>query len=147
MVSIQIPAFIPSDFVSNLSARLDYYQKIEMIKNLKNLEDISENIRDRFGPAPEVLNNLIYIKKLSLIGQELGIESIKRQQQMILIMFHSEIGTLANRLKKYLQKNIRIGHKQLTVHLPPSSGHDIKLFLDNILNQLRQFKESIETNI
>ena len=62
-------------------------------------------------------------------------------------MFNSEIGTLANRLKKYLQKNIKIGHRQLTVYLPPRSGGDIKLFIDNVLNQLEQFRKSIEINI
>ena len=48
---------------------------------------------------------------------------------------------------KYLQKNIKIGHRQLTVYLPPRSGGDIKLFIDNVLNQLEQFRKSIEINI
>ena len=147
LVSIAIPAHIPSDYISNLSARLDFYKEIEMAETCKQLKSISASLRDRFGALPEPINNLIYIKKVSLIGQKLGIESIQKQQGMILIMFNSEIGTLANRLKKYLQKNIKIGHRQLTVYLPPRSGGDIKLFIDNVLNQLEQFRKSIEINI
>ena len=147
LVSIAIPAHIPSDYISNLSARLDFYKEIEMAETFKQLKNISASLRDRFGALPEPINNLIYIKKVSLIGQKLGIESIQKQQGMILIMFNSEIGTLANRLKKYLQKNIKIGHRQLTVYLPPRSGGDIKLFIDNVLNQLEQFRKSIEINI
>ena len=147
LVSIAIPAHIPSDFISNLSARLDFYKEIETAETLEQLKNISESLRDRFGSLPEPIKNLIYIKRVSLIGQGIGIESIQRQQGMILIMFNSEIGTLANRLKKYLQKNIKIGHRQLTVYLPPRSGGDIKLFIDNVLSQLGQFIKSIETNI
>lgn len=67
---------IPEEYVSNISERLGLYAKLDGIKNEAELEKFASMLTDRFGPIPEVVNELMETVRLRWIAEKLGIEKL-----------------------------------------------------------------------
>src|SRR4030042_1827161 len=56
-VGLPLAAFIPEEYIPDLSARLGFYQRLAVAKLTQDVESIARELSDRFGPPPgEVVN-------------------------------------------------------------------------------------------
>ncbi len=67
---------IPDDYVNNVNERLSLYQELDNLKNLTELETFALQLKDRFGPLPKEVNELIISFQLRWLAQDLGLERI-----------------------------------------------------------------------
>ena len=82
-VTIDIPgdALIPQDYVATQDQRFDLYRRLSIAKTENEIDEISIEIKDRFGIMPTVCENLIEITKLRVACQLVGISSVLRSRQ------------------------------------------------------------------
>lgn len=91
-IILHIDAYIPDKYIP------DGYQKIQMYKRIKAMEDpnefeeIIDELHDRFGDMPEETHRLLRIARIKAWSMEIGIASIKEKQKIISITL-SEEGT------------------------------------------------------
>jgi transcription-repair coupling factor (superfamily II helicase) len=76
VIETDLEILIPEHYVTNISERLQLYSTLDNIKNEKTLNEFRDSLRDRFGPIPEPVEQLIYSVELRWIGEELGFEKI-----------------------------------------------------------------------
>ncbi len=76
-ISINIPAFIPEDYMSEVSQRLYFYKKLSSVKNQQDIASVEEEINDRYGAAPEETKNLFSLMEIKLLLAPLNVSSIK----------------------------------------------------------------------
>lgn len=76
VIETDLEILIPENYVFNISERLQLYSNIDNIKSEKDLDTFKESIRDRFGPLPEPVQQLIDSVRLRWIGEKLGFEKI-----------------------------------------------------------------------
>jgi transcription-repair coupling factor (superfamily II helicase) len=62
--------------VSSISERLSLYTKLDDIKDETELEEFQKTIRDRFGPIPSELEDMVKIVRIRWSAESLGIEKI-----------------------------------------------------------------------
>jgi transcription-repair coupling factor (superfamily II helicase) len=67
-----VPAHIPEDFIFEASERLHYYRVLSMCARPREIDEIMQEIRDRFGPIPPALETFGEILKLKFTIRELG---------------------------------------------------------------------------
>ncbi len=67
---------IPDDYVNNVAERLSLYQEMDNLKSKEELEVFAERLRDRFGPIPPQVEELVQSFELRWLAQELGLEKI-----------------------------------------------------------------------
>ncbi|WP_231702171.1 transcription-repair coupling factor [Desulfoplanes formicivorans] len=67
-----VPAHIPEGFIVDASERLHYYRVLSMCVRTHEIDDIIQEIRDRFGPIPPALETFAEILKLKFTIRELG---------------------------------------------------------------------------
>ncbi|PPR16207.1 MAG: Transcription-repair-coupling factor [Alphaproteobacteria bacterium MarineAlpha9_Bin3] len=72
-INLQAPALIPEDYILDLSIRLQTYRRLGNINNIKEFENFSIELIDRFGNIPKELNYLIKVMKIKLNCEESGI--------------------------------------------------------------------------
>jgi transcription-repair coupling factor (superfamily II helicase) len=65
-IEINIPAYLPKEYIENDEVRLYFYEKITNAKTLNEIEIIENEITDRFGKLPKEAENLINAYKLKL---------------------------------------------------------------------------------
>ncbi|MCU0348200.1 MAG: transcription-repair coupling factor, partial [Saprospiraceae bacterium] len=75
-VDTDVEMHIPSEYVSSVSERLLLYTAIDDIQSEAELETFSENLKDRFGPVPEPVQELFDGLRLRWIARELGFERV-----------------------------------------------------------------------
>ncbi len=76
VIETDLEILIPDDYVSNTSERIQLYANLDNIKDEKALLKFRDALKDRFGPIPESVVQLINSVQLRWIGEELGFEKI-----------------------------------------------------------------------
>jgi transcription-repair coupling factor (superfamily II helicase) len=75
-VSLDVPAFLPDDYVPMQDLKLDVYRRLTKAPDAAAIEALADEVRDRFGPLPTAASAYFDLAKLRLLGAELGIESM-----------------------------------------------------------------------
>lgn len=89
-LDLHVSAYIPSAYISDHAQKIDFYKRIYDSFSAVELQEIKQELVDRFGPAPVPVNNLIRVALLRGLAVELGIESI-RQAKKTIIQFGSGV--------------------------------------------------------
>ena len=77
-------AYIPEDFISSESQRIDVYRRIASIQKEEDLRDVTDEIIDRWGDIPKPVANLLDVSLLRAIGCDAGMEKIVRRGTNVL---------------------------------------------------------------
>jgi transcription-repair coupling factor (superfamily II helicase) len=75
-VSIDVPHFLPDDYVTAQDAKLDVYRRLSRAESQADIEALRAELRDRFGPPPPPAEAMLALASLRVGGGALGIEGI-----------------------------------------------------------------------
>jgi transcription-repair coupling factor (superfamily II helicase) len=75
-VSLDLPSYLPDDFVPSQEAKLDVYRRLTSTTDVTGIEGLRHELRDRFGPLPAPALHLFAVAMLRVVGGRLGIEGI-----------------------------------------------------------------------
>jgi transcription-repair coupling factor (superfamily II helicase) len=75
-VQLDVPAYLPDDYVTSAEAKLDVYRRLTAVSAPEEIEAVRTEVRDRFGPLPAAAEAFFAGAQLRLVGGRLGIESI-----------------------------------------------------------------------
>ncbi|MHB8793376.1 MAG: transcription-repair coupling factor [Thermoleophilia bacterium] len=75
-LEIDMDAYIPADYIPFEAARIDVHHRIAGARDEEKLESIREELRDRFGEVPEVVENLLEMQAIRLKGAVIGAATI-----------------------------------------------------------------------
>lgn len=75
-VSLDLPAFLPDDFIPSQDAKLDIYRRLTNLTEAADVEQVRQEVRDRFGPLPPAADGFFATSLLRVLGGALEIESI-----------------------------------------------------------------------
>jgi transcription-repair coupling factor (superfamily II helicase) len=75
-VETDLEILIPDEYVNSITERLSLYNKLDNIKSEEKLILFTEEIKDRFGPIPEPVLELIDSVRLRWLAQQAGFEKL-----------------------------------------------------------------------
>jgi transcription-repair coupling factor (superfamily II helicase) len=75
-VSLDVPAYLPDEFISSQDAKLDVYRRLSASTSPEAIEELRIEVRDRFGPLPPPAEAFFSTAILRLVGGSLGIDGI-----------------------------------------------------------------------
>jgi transcription-repair coupling factor (superfamily II helicase) len=78
-------ACIPYQYIEDETLRVSAYRKIAEALSTEEIERISEEFRDRFGPLPSQVERLLKIAKLRIIASTCNISCIEVRERKIMI--------------------------------------------------------------
>jgi transcription-repair coupling factor (superfamily II helicase) len=102
-----IPAYIPDSFVDDENERLLLYRRMARAASLAGLNEIRDEMRDRFGPIPTLVENLLAAMNLRRQMREMMIVSALLKQTQLEIKFHPEAPLDTERLEATANANRR----------------------------------------
>lgn len=86
-IETDLEILIPDDYVSNITERLGLYAKLDNIKKEEKLEQFIKNLKDRFGPIPESVKDLIETVRLRWMAEKLGFEKVALKNESMKCYF------------------------------------------------------------
>lgn len=69
-------AYIPPYYIRNESQKLDVYKRIAAIENDEELEDMQDELLDRFGDLPTAVENLLKIAEIRAMAHQAGATAV-----------------------------------------------------------------------
>ena len=86
-IDLNVTSYIPDEYISDSNQKIEVYQDIALCKNEEDIQNIIDEIIDRFGNMPEELENLIDIARIKYLAKELQIEKIVSKKTAVVFSF------------------------------------------------------------
>jgi transcription-repair coupling factor (superfamily II helicase) len=90
VVDTDLQLLIPDSYVQNLTERLLLYRELDNITKEEDLEQFQFRLRDRFGPLPVEVVELINVVRMRWLAMKLGFEKITLKNNKMLSYFFSK---------------------------------------------------------
>jgi transcription-repair coupling factor (superfamily II helicase) len=86
-IDISSDALIPAAYISHDGERFEYYRRLYNVRSESELLKIISEIIDRYGPLPEVVENLIFAIRLRVIALSFGFNRLVFKNNVLSIEF------------------------------------------------------------
>jgi transcription-repair coupling factor (superfamily II helicase) len=90
VVNLRVDLKIDDAYVPDMNQRLTIYRKVADARTDAELDQILTELRDRYGPIPEAVEHLEQYGRIRIMADKLGVESIDRQAQTVIIKFRPD---------------------------------------------------------
>ncbi len=70
------PAQLPDEYVADDDSKLDIYRRLARAARPDEIDELRQEVRERFGVLPDAAENLLDLTRLRVIGAGLGIQHI-----------------------------------------------------------------------
>ena len=85
-LDISLDAYLPERYIKSESQRMDIYKKIAHIENSEDLDDLADELMDRFGEIPRPADTLMYVSLARALCSQARIPKIEHKGQTITIL-------------------------------------------------------------
>ena len=85
-IDLPVEASIPVDYIASDKLRLEAYRKLASANNNKDLQELRDELLDRFGEPPEAFSILCDVARLRFKARELGITQISSQGKSVRVI-------------------------------------------------------------
>ncbi len=89
-VDLPVEAVIPAGYVPGESVRISLYRRIAACQSYEEIEALCRELRDRYGPMPRPVENLIRIARIKLACAPAGVVDISASQGRIILRLDNE---------------------------------------------------------
>jgi transcription-repair coupling factor (superfamily II helicase) len=127
-VNLRIDLKIDPGYIQDMNQRLTIYRRVASARTHEELGAILDEVRDRYGPPPDSVLNLAAYGQLRIKADQLDIESIDREERVVVLKFRPNARIDGLRLVK------AVGQWPGAMFVPPVS---VKLDLDAPLDVKR----------
>ncbi len=69
-------AHLPDDFVPDDDAKLDLYRRLARAATSGDIQELRDELRERFGPLPEPAETLLHMARIRALGAVLGLQHV-----------------------------------------------------------------------
>ena len=87
VIDTDLPLLIPDTYVSSLTERLLLYRELDNITKEEDLQKFELNLKDRFGPLPLEVTELINVVRMRWKAMKLGFEKLTLKNKKLLAYF------------------------------------------------------------
>jgi transcription-repair coupling factor (superfamily II helicase) len=81
----KVPAFLPTTYVSDSSLRIRAYRDVTEVTTLEQLDRLRRDWRDRFGPFPLAVDNLVGLIEIKLAAAKAGINRVEVRERKLML--------------------------------------------------------------
>jgi transcription-repair coupling factor (superfamily II helicase) len=80
------PAFISADYIPQPHLRIQAYKKLAAAINGEELGKLQKEWRDRFGPLPEAVSNLLLMTEIKLIAGKARVARVEVKENKVMLL-------------------------------------------------------------
>lgn len=145
-VDLEVDAFIDDAYIKDSARKISIYQRLLKVKSLGELNDLTDELVDRFGTPTNPVERLLRVAKIKEEARLLGIKSILFRNDTITIQWQDEskmVGWDLGSIDQALWKSMKIlggqgqaGQPLMVYIYTKSLGADILTIMDRVMKNL-----------
>jgi len=136
LIDLQIEAHIPTEYIEDLSSRLEAYRRIAGICTREDSEDVIDEFIDRYGDPPKSILGLITVSLVRNMASRAGVTEITQRAGKLVIL-----------TKRICLKQVQALAGEFDNDVTVSGGEDIttiSIKLKNEKSTIEVMKKSVE---
>ncbi|MDP2000050.1 MAG: transcription-repair coupling factor, partial [Rhodoferax sp.] len=140
-INLHAPALLPDDYCGDVHLRLSFYKKLATAKTPDQIDNLLEEIVDRFGKLPAQAQTLIDVHRLRVISQPFGVIKVDAAPGVITITFKKNPPIDPMKIIQMIQKNKHIklaGNEKLRIERELPEVKDRAQMVRDVLRSLGQ---------
>jgi transcription-repair coupling factor (superfamily II helicase) len=140
-INLHAPALLPDDYCGDVHLRLSFYKKLATAKNTDQIDNLLEEIIDRFGKLPSQAQTLIDVHRLRVIAKPYGVVKVDAAPGVINITFKPNPPIDPMKIIQMIQKNKHIklaGNEKLRIERELPEVKDRAQMVRDVLKNLGQ---------
>jgi transcription-repair coupling factor (superfamily II helicase) len=107
-INLHVPALLPHDYCGDVHERLSLYKRMANCQTQSAIDDLQEELIDRFGKMPDPVKALIETHRLRVAAKPAGIVKIDAHAESAMLQFEPNPPIDAMRIIELVQKNRHI---------------------------------------
>jgi transcription-repair coupling factor (superfamily II helicase) len=86
-VELPVEAFLPVEYVPDMRHRIDIYRRISRLSDVGQLDDLRDELADRFGPLPATVERLLAIAELKIDATLWAVKAIHTEDNYVVLTY------------------------------------------------------------
>ncbi|TMA69060.1 MAG: hypothetical protein E6J68_02305 [Deltaproteobacteria bacterium] len=126
-IQLGIPAFIPDRYIPDVSQRLVFYKRLAAIRGVPDLDEITAELVDRYGPVPPLVDTLMRLMELRRWLKDLRIVAARRRGERIVLEFAAATPVRTDTLLETVRRSrgsLRLLDGSTLAIAPEATDHD-----------------------
>lgn len=147
LIDLNVDAYIPEYYIKNEYQKLDIYKRIAAIESEEELEDMTEELIDRFGDIPKKVQQLLVIASLKSLAHSVYVTAIEQKGEEIRFTMYEKAKIDPSGIPKFLDsyKNDLIFRAEDPPYfLYCRKGRNKKSNTENVLDTVRRILEDLK---
>ena len=150
-LDLNVDAFIPASYIPNEYQKLDIYKRIASIENEEEMDDMLEELIDRFGDVPRKVQQLLSIALLKALAHSAYVTAVEQKGERIKFVMYEHAEVNVEKIPELVQKYK--GDLQFTVDANPyftyqkkgnnkkDKDEDTLELVKNVLNDIKSLND------
>ncbi len=119
-------AVIPQSYIADPVQRIEIYRRLSQATKPAELQQLKDELRDRFGPVPQQVSLLLQIAELKILAAALSITAIEVKEDKLMLKRQDDYITVGGRFPRLKRKTPTARLNEIKAllhtlrHAPPS---------------------------
>lgn len=147
LIDLNVDAYIPEYYIKNEYQKLDIYKRIAAIESEEELEDMTEELIDRFGDIPKKVQQLLVIASLKSPAHSVYVTAIEQKGEEIRFTMYEKAKIDPSGIPKFLdsyKNDLIFRAEEPPYFLYCRKGRNKKSNTENVLDTVRRILEDLK---
>lgn len=147
LIDLNVDAYIPEYYIKNEYQKLDIYKRIAAIESEEELEDMTEELIDRFGDIPKKVQQLLVIASLKSLTHSVYVTAIEQKGEEIRFTMYEKAKIDPSGIPKFLdsyKNDLIFRAEEPPYFLYCRKGRNKKSNTENVLDTVRRILEDLK---
>jgi transcription-repair coupling factor (superfamily II helicase) len=118
-LDVNVDAYVPADYIPYEQAKIDVHRRVAGALEVADVEQLREELEDRFGPVPEPLENLLALQRARIKFGQAGARTVSFHGDRLAVVPIQLDSRRAKRLREELPEALyESGKSQMSMRVP-----------------------------
>jgi transcription-repair coupling factor (superfamily II helicase) len=118
-LDVNVDAYVPADYIPYEQAKIDVHRRVAGALEVADVEQLREELEDRFGPVPEPLENLLALQRARIKFGQAGARTVSFHGDRLAVVPIQLDSRRAKRLREELPEALyESGKAQMSMRVP-----------------------------
>jgi len=148
VIELPVEAYIPDEYIADINQKVEVYRRIASLCSTAGLDDLADELADRFGNLPVQAQNLLAVARIKALGSQLRIKTVSFLPDQYRLQFDANpplsgevLVALSKEYLNMIKFNSSNGNFEIKVRINKADGEldQLEEFLKKLQPARRQF--------
>lgn len=130
-IDLQVPSSIPESYMPDIGLKIEVYRKLASAESMADLEDLADELRDRYGRMPDSVRSMFALRAVRLVAVKAGVSRMRRDNKVVAVHYRDR--QLLQAALSFHKSRVRWVEDGLAHVLPDDPGSTDQAMLDEIM--------------